>query len=173
MGYTIKATLQLGLNLEQIFDTTSLPAATGGGATLRHNQFSVGEITFESSAQGAAIPEAITKGMAFKKALSAGAATIDLTSLIGTLGDSESFSGLKVQGVLFYAPTSNADPITLTEGASNGYELMGDGWKATLKGGQSLLFRGFEKTPDVGGSAKTIDVSGTGTQEIYVVICAG
>lgn len=173
MGYTIKANMKLGLDIEQLFDSTSLPAAAGGGATLKHNQFSLGEITFEGSAQGAAIPEAITKGMAFKQALTAGAATIDLTALLGTLGASESFSGLKVQGVLFYAPTDNADPITLTEGASNGYELMGDGWKVTLKGGQRVLFRGFEKTPDVASNAKTIDVSGTGTQQIWIVICAG
>lgn len=171
MAYTVAAQLQIALDITQTFDTTSLPASVSRAVKMGDN-WKV-DLSLESTSPGSSQPEIVTKGYAFKKALSAGAATVDLTSLTNVLGTSESLTGLKVQGVVFLNPSSNANAITIAKGASNGYELLGSGFTFTLQPGQTAAFRLFEASPDVGSGAKTIDLSGTASQELYIILVAG
>ena len=137
MAYTGTAQCGMTLTLQQVFDSTSLPGATGAGATLTHNQFNMAETTYNSSS---AVP--VSEVLAFKKALSGGAVTVDLTSLTGTLGESVTLLGKKVQAVIFYNPSANANSITITEGASNGHALNGGNQIALPGSGTSSPGRG-------------------------------
>lgn len=109
----------------------------------------------------------------FQKALSSGAATIDLTSLTGTNGAAVDFTGLKVQIAKFANPATNANPITVTFGASNGYLLGGTAWKAILSPGDEITFFKNDTGPDVDSTHKTIDLAGTGSQALNVELIAG
>lgn len=121
---------------------------------------------------GATTPP-VTKVAIFNQALTGGAATIDLTAVPGTNGATTALNGLKVQYLFVKANAENANPITLTEGASTGYELAGNGWTVVLQPGQWFTFFGNDATPDVDSGAKTIDLSGTGSQSVDIEIVAG
>jgi hypothetical protein len=121
---------------------------------------------------GATTPP-VTKIAGGLATLSAGALTLDLTALTGTNGAAVTFSGLKVQAFKFKNKAANTGAMTLTEGAANGYELAGNTWKMVLAPGQEFLFFGNDAAPDVGGAAKTIDITGTGTEAGEFVAVAG
>lgn len=145
--------------------TTNVPAASTPSVT--HNGFN----TTQNLNSGTTPP--VTQVAAFIQLLSAGAATIDLTALTGTNGSSVSGSGLKIQAIKVIALGTNANPVTLKFGASNPYNLMGSAWQVALSAGEEFLFFGNNAAPTIGGSAKTIDLSGTGTQGVDVIIVMG
>jgi hypothetical protein len=111
-----------------------------------------------------------TKVTADTSALSAGAATIDLTAVPVAGGTTQSFSGLKVRGYLFSTPTTNAANITIAEGASNGYPL---GDSIVLKPGQRVVKWLDDEGTTVAGGDKTLDLAGTGTDAFSYLIIAG
>jgi hypothetical protein len=113
-----------------------------------------------------------SKGVAVEVALVTGAKTLDLTAIAGTLGATVDMTGLKLQHLILKNKTGNGDMV-FTEGATSGYEAMGDGWKVTLKAGQYIGFNGLDLTPDVAGGAKNIDVTGTGTQSFQIFAIFG
>jgi hypothetical protein len=120
---------------------------------------------------------AVTKDSFIAQALTAGAATIDLTSMPNALGTAAqvTFSGLKVQCMIIYAPATNTGTITMSRGASNGYGLNAAGDSFSIRccpGFRAVMFFDDEP-PDVGGSAKTIDLAGTGTETLYIGFGAG
>lgn len=113
----------------------------------------------------------VTTPAYFDQALTAGAATIDLTALTHN-GQAVNLTGLKVQTIKIKNPAGNA-AMTFTEGASNGYALMGAGWQTTLLAGQEVTFYGNDATPDVAAGDRTIDITGTGTESCEIAITAG
>lgn len=115
----------------------------------------------------------VTKQATFDKALSAGAGTIDLTALVGVNGAAVDFTDLKVQFAKFKNKAANANAITVTFGASNGYLLAGTAWKVILQPGQEVTFFGNDAAPDVDSTHKTIDLAGTLTQALEVILVAG
>lgn len=116
-----------------------------------------------------------TKYSAGRLTLSSGSGSIDLTSLPDANGVAAAvtFSGLKVNAVKFRNLSTNANNMTLTEGASNGYELHGNAWTILLRPGEEYLWKGVDGAADVSGSTKTIDVSGTGSQVLEFELVAG
>lgn len=110
---------------------------------------------------------------AFLKALSTGTATIDLTSLTGTNGATVVGTGLKVQCAKFKNTSTNANNITIAAGASNGYNLLGASFTLILAPGQEITIYGNNATPAVASGAKTIDLTGTGSQTLECVIVLG
>lgn len=146
---------------------TNVPAAQSNLKSVTHSGYN----TSASLTGATAVP--VTKCAYFEQALSSGSATINLAALAGTNGATVDLTGLKVQAIKFKAKAANANPITLTEGASNGYELAGNGWTVVLKAGQEFVFYGNEQTPDVASGARTIDLSGTGSQSVEVSVVAG
>lgn len=164
MAVSVNYALQV--NCDETLSGSQVPAVATGGNVLRHTGYS------KSGTLNATTSVPATKWAAFLQALSAGAATIDLTAVTGTQG-TVTFSGLKIQLFMATATTGNTGAITLTEGASNGYELAGNTWKVAVQSGQSFLFYGNELAPDVGGSTKTIDLSGTGSETVQISIVGG
>lgn len=112
-----------------------------------------------------------TKHIQDTSALTAGAATIDLTALTGTGGATVNMTGLKVQ--IFRFKNNGAATMTIGEGATNGYELLGNAWSIAVPAGGAIQLVLNETAPDVGASAKTIDIAGTGTQAFQISIVAG
>lgn len=167
MGYTVTADLQGILSIVQSFDSTSAPGATGGGAKLTHTAFNQ-NLTLPTST----IP--VTKAYVTSKAMSAGAATIDLTSLTDISQSAADLTGLKVQALLCHNPASNA-AISITEGASNGHSISAStsSWKMVLPPGGWFVFYGADGGQDVGSSDKTWDIAGTGTQALNIAVIAG
>lgn len=102
-----------------------------------------------------------------------GAATIDLAALTGwgTNNTTENMTGLNLQEIYVEATSTNANPITISTGGTNGYAAFGETWSIDLSASQVFSAYGNNATPEVGASDKTIDLAGTGTQsvEIYMV----
>jgi len=115
----------------------------------------------------------VTKVASFSQALTAGAATINLTALVGTNDITVNGDGLKVQAVKMANPDTNENAITATAGASNAYNLAGADWSVALQPGQEFVFYGNDATPDISSSACEIDLSGTGTEALEVEIVMG
>ena len=136
--------------------------------SFNFDEFDFSDYTFNATSTVTA-----TKCAVKKLSLTAGAATIDLTSLTGPNGAAVTFSGLKVIGVVFFAPTTNTGTsITVAKGASNGYELNSTHSYVIAEGYPLVQLYGA-RNGAVGGSAKTLDVSGTGTDQLWYQIIAG
>lgn len=142
------------------------PGAEDNNALVTHNQYnSTGTYT---SATG--VP--VTKAAVFNQALSGGAATIDLEALVGTNSGTVVGTGLKVQ--LFKIKNEDGNSaVTVSEGAANGYALMGASWSVILLAGQEFTFFGNEATPDIAGADSEIDLAGTDTDAVEIVIVMG
>ncbi|TVQ59912.1 MAG: hypothetical protein EA379_09535 [Phycisphaerales bacterium] len=116
---------------------------------------------------------------AFTVAMTAGAATIDLRALTGTNGATVDGNGKKVLYAKFQAAAGNANPITIEAGASDGYPIFGaDGEvtlpaRATSEAISEVLIALGTSAPAISSSAKEIDISGTGTQAVNVIIILG
>lgn len=119
----------------------------------------------------------VTKYSAFQKALSGGSGTIDLTSLPDANGVAAQvdFTGLKLQVVKLRNLATNANAITVEVGASNGHTLFGATWEITLQPGDEFLWKGNDNSgvPNVASNNKAIDISGTGSQILEVLLVAG
>lgn len=98
------------------------------------------------------------------KALTAGTATIDLTA------SPYSASGKHVQAITFKATSTNANTITIAKGASNGYAGLGASFSLTLDPGQQMTVYPISTAAAVGGTNKTLDLTGTLTQSVQVSI---
>ena len=119
----------------------------------------------------------VTAYSAFSKTLSSGSGTIDLTSLPDNNGVAAAvtLNGLKPQVVKLRNKSTNANAITVAKGASNGYTGFGSAFSLTLQPGDEFLWKGNDNSgvTDVGSGAKTLDLTGTGSQVLEVEIIAG
>lgn len=145
---------------------TNVPAAQASKAVVIHDAFNTATTLTSSTTPPA------TLAAYFEQALTAGAATIDLTSLTGTNNLSIDGTGLKVQAFRFKNQAGNA-AITLVVGASNGYDLLGAATSVTLAAGQEIVIFGNDATPDVAAGDKELDISGTGTEICEITIVLG
>lgn len=103
---------------------------------------------------------------AFEIAMVDGAATIDLTSLPGANGEAgaKDGTGKKLQRAMLINKSTNSNPITIVQGASDDYEMLGATFSLTLLPGQKAMFDFNEAAPDIASGDKNIDISGTGTE---------
>lgn len=134
--------------------------------TVRHNVIN----TFQTLNASSTVP--VTKMIWVNQALSGGAKTIDLTALTGTNGATVDFTGLKVQVAKFKNPSGNA-AMTVKFGGTNPYNLLGASWTLILLADQEITLYLADAAPDVAGGAKTIDLSGTGSEVLEVQLFAG
>ncbi len=142
--------------------------SAAGNNTVVHNGYNFTKILDAGSTPPG------TQVSAFAQALTAGTATIDLTSLPTTNGQTGfDMTGQKVQVLMVKAPSSNANVITIADGAANGYGGFGASFLIELQPGQQALLYGNDATPDVGGAAKNWDITGTGAQVMEFHIVAG
>lgn len=107
--------------------------------------------------------------------LTAGAATIDLSSLARSGLATLDLSALKVQAFIVRARSTNTDTVTVADGGTNGYNIFGDAsGQVTLAAGAAVSFYSPEGLQDIGSSDKTIDLSSSDADAIVdVVILAG
>ncbi len=145
------------------------PAANDEG-NLTHDGFNVSK-SFSSTSTPAG-----TKIAFFRQALTAGAATIDLTAIPHDGGTVDG-TGLKVQAAIFRNPAGNASMV-VSDGASNGYNIFGNSSGQVLIPGHAsepcqVAIYFPEGLPDVAGGAKNIDIAGTGTEELEVALVLG
>lgn len=161
---SVSARMQLKLTVVEALDLAYL-GANAKSVTHSAIDLDTGALTSTTS-----VPA--TDVASFSKALSTGTGTIDLTALDGTEATING-TGKKVQAVLFRNPSTNANAITIVEGASNGYELLGNAWSIVLQPGQQFGAYLKDAAPDIGASAKTIDISGTGSQALDCVLVIG
>ena len=115
----------------------------------------------------------VTCGALFQQALTTGAATIDLTVLDGFNDKVVNGTGLRVQLLRVKNPATNANPITVAKGASNGYDGFGSAFSITLQPGAEMTFLTSDAGGDIGSGNKTLDLTGTGTQALDVEIIMG
>jgi hypothetical protein len=124
---------------------------------------------------GATTPP-VTKHSEGELTLSSGTGSINLVALPGkTAEETVVGTGLKVQVLKLRNKSTNANKITVTKGASNGYSLnaAGDAWTVVLDPGQSALFLLDDAAPDVASGARLLDVTGTGAQVLEFEIVLG
>jgi len=114
-----------------------------------------------------------TKRASFKTTLTAGVATIDLRALSGLNGGVVDGNGLKVQVLKFRGKSDNANPITVKEGAANGYELLGNLFTLDVKAGQEVTLFLNGAAPVISSTTKNIDLVGTGSQVLEGEIVMG
>ncbi len=164
---SIRATVTCGISVTETFEG---PFVNPGDATATFDQLSE-SVTLDANSTPPA-----SKHASYEKALSSGTGTIDLTALPGvTAEETVNGTGLKVQQLKFRNKSTNANKITVAKGASNGYGLCasGDSWSFVLSPNQSITFYGDDAAPDIGSGAKTIDLTGTGSQVLEVAIVMG
>jgi hypothetical protein len=151
-----------------------LPAAQAPGAaseaarTVTQAGFNAAQRVLKSDSS-----PPVTCGALFQQALTSGSATIDLTALDGLNDKVVNGTGLRVQLLRLKAPSSNANPITVAKGVSNGYDGFGSAFSVTLQPGAEMTFLANDAGSDVGAGNKTLDLTGTGTQALDVEIIMG
>lgn len=145
---------------------TNVPAAAASDKTVTHNGYDTSQ-----SLTGATTPP-VDSCAYFEKALSAGAGTIDLTALTGTNGATINLNGKKPVAIRIRGKAGNANPITITKGAANGYDGMGD-LEVAVKANQEFTYYFHTGASAVSGTNKTIDLAGTGSQSVEVSIIGG
>jgi hypothetical protein len=119
------------------------------------------------------VGKSVTKVFHGLVALVAGAKTLDLTALTDAVLGTVDFSGLKLRLLHAVATSGNTAAISIAPGASNGYT----GWV----GSSGLLLQpGDSRGPDlftggiaIDGTHKTIDLAGTGTESVTLIMGFG
>lgn len=162
MAIAVAGQLVAQLNVVRTFQGQGI---NGGDKTVSVNNFNGG-----SSLTGSTTP-AITKDAELQLALSSGAVTLDLTAVADPDLGNVSFNGLTIQQMLLTNPASNANPISIGKGASNGYTGFGATFFVTLQPGSSLAINLAGSA--VGGSSKTLDLTGTGAQALNIQLTGG
>lgn len=120
----------------------------------------------------------VTKVAGSTYALASGAKTIDLTALEGANGVTVDMTGLELRIILIGSKVGNA-AMNFIKGATNGYPLFGAtsgrGFELPANGvlAPFLVFVPLDGLSAVSSTSKTIDVSGTGTQEFDFYVFFG
>lgn len=162
----VNLTLESKIQVEEEL-ATNVPAAQAASRKVTHSLFN------ESALLTAATAPSVSLCAFFEQALTAGAATIDLTALPGTNGAVVNGNGLRVRAAKFKNKSSNANPITIKFGAANPYNLLGAAFQVILSPNQSILVYADDDAPVIGAGAKNIDIAGTGAQVLEVALVIG
>lgn len=133
-------------------------------------KFSFAEFDFPATTFTGTTSVPVANVASDKLALTAGAATIDLTAVPGSVS-TQDLTGLKVQWIMLH--NSGTAVMTISPGATNPYPLFGTGNSVELPAGGRLMMFFNETLPDVAAAVKDIDIAGTGTDVLNYVISAG
>lgn len=163
----VEAKLNSNVTVNETITLSNVPAVSSASVVVKHDQYNDDEFINATSTVPA------TKVAAFEQALTAGAATIDLTNMTGTDGDAVTGLGLKLQILKLRNKSTNAGAITITDGLSNGYIGLGNSFLLELGVGAHALFFLNDTADDVGASVKTLDLAGTGTDVLEVIAVFG
>lgn len=112
----------------------------------------------------------------FELALSGGAGSINLAALPhnhGGVNITKDFTGKKIRAWLFWTPDTNANNITITKGASNGYSPVGTSFTKVIPPNGASSDDFDTAAIDVASGARLLDVTGTGSQVVFCAIVCG
>lgn len=163
---SVVVTYRSQLDVVETFNDTFLDASD---KTLKFTGLSTPQTTYTGSSN----PGAVTKQVNFEKTLSSGAGTIDLRNLVGAAGAVVDANGLKVKFAKLRGKNGNANPITITKGASNGLDAFGTAFSFDLKADQEALFYLADGSITIDSTHKTLDLAGTGSQVLQVELIMG
>ncbi|MCG3198568.1 MAG: hypothetical protein HUU16_00190 [Candidatus Omnitrophica bacterium] len=163
---SVAGTLEMKLTVNETLPGNA-PASAASKKVVTHDQWNLTQ-TFPVDPS---LP--CTEVVSVEATLVAGALTLDLTALTATNGATRSMNGLKLQMLFARPDPANANPIIIKTGATNGYAFKGAAWSDEIKPGQASLYFGNEQAPDVGASAKNIDLTGTGSQKLRLEMVFG
>ena len=164
---SVTLTLAQTATVAEVLTGNTVGVATSAQKTVTHNNFNV----TKSLNSGTTPPVSLVA--AFNAAMVESAYSIDLTALTGTNGLAVNGTGLHVVALQAIAKATNISAVTLAEGASNGYELLGGSWAIALLPGQSINLYTAGTSPTIGASAKVIDMTGTTGESVDFVIVIG
>lgn len=150
------------INLQETITNTADPSAKKTVMTNIGGQFK-----FDTA------PILATKAYHQLVSLSTGALTLDLTALVDS-DLTQDMSGLALLLMIAVADSANANPFTIKPGASNGYTgwVNSNGVLLTTANDMNIigpLYGGI----DVDGTHKTIDLAGTGSQKVNLLMLFG
>lgn len=161
---SVVATVQSNLAVVETLET-NVPAAGSNGRIIRHDQWG------RSHELKASSTPAATKCAYFSAALSSGDGEIDLTQLPGTNGVTVNGNGLKVRAVHFYNPSANV--VSVEAAAVDGYALFGSDGKINVNPGCWYTAYLGDAAPAIGGTAKLLKLTGTGSQSLNCAFLLG
>ncbi len=141
------------------------------GGTLKDNVVSH-EINDELTLNSGSTPDAelIYSGTV---TLSSGTYSLDLNALSNTEGTTISSTNKKPRAIKIKAASGNANVITVSKGASNGYTGLGSSFSYALLAGESFLGVFGTSVVDITASVKVLDFTGTGSQTCTIIIVMG
>ena len=153
---------------------TIVETINGAAVSPQDNTVTLSGLNETVQATGTTTPP-VSVATAFPAVLSSGALTISLEALPGlTPSEILNAAGLKGTFLKLSNPIANANKITASQGASNGWRLDGaTNWSIPLAPGQSILLNLDGQTDAVGASHLNIDLAGTGSQVLNVGIALG
>lgn len=163
---TVSAVITASITVTETLSTSESPLIDSSDATIKE------KIAVSTTLNSSSSPDAELHA-AMQQALTAGAATIDFTALTRHGGGSVSFAGKAVRAISFQNPTTNANEITIANGASDSLDLFGATYSITLQPGQTLTAYLAAVGPTVGANDKNVDISGTGSQVLNMIAVAG
>lgn len=169
MAAAVKAKIAITLTVDE---TLALGLDNAVDPTFTHT------LGADAATLDASSTPAVSKTYSQTINLTAGAATIDLTALPGPNSTTVDFTGLKVQALKLVCPSTNTAGITVDRGATNAYNLFGaDNASAeqveVLPGDAMAIKGGTDKREDVDATHKDVQLAGTGTETIKVILVAG
>ncbi len=157
--------------LSAISQLSEVRTFTGEGVDPNNNKLLVNQLSTTETLNSSSTP-AVTKSCTLALALSTGAITLDMTSMVDAVdGLTKTITGLTPAYIKFQNPSTNANPITIVFGGSNPYTGFGAAFGVTLKPGSEATYRVGSIVVD--GSHKTFDLTGTGSQVLNIHILAG
>ncbi len=116
---------------------------------------------------------AITADFHGQMALIAGALTLDLTALADAILGTVTMAALKLRHIQVWTPSTNAGALTIKPGASNGYSGWAGAGGLILAAGDQQVLGPLNGTIVVDGTHKTLDLTGTGTDKLNMVMGFG
>lgn len=165
---SINATMAVSLQCQKQVTSSADPTATPTNLGLDLSVIAPG--AFRANWTPSSTPDG-TDAWSGQVALSAGAATIDLTNLTqANLSTVVNATGKKIRAICVLADANNANVIAIGTGASNGY--TGIGTISALNAGDIALHTGQGSTA-IDGTHKTLDLAGTGSQILNILIVFG
>jgi hypothetical protein len=112
----------------------------------------------------------------FTVTMTAGAATVNLAALPHLQGGAtitKDATNKKVRALYCKTASANTGNVTVAKGASNGYAPLGStlSWIIAPDGSVGMYFKAA--AADVASGARTLDISGTGAEIVYMAVAWG
>ena len=165
---SVALTAQLIMTAQETFAEADLPAAASGSRSLpAMSAFNVNK-TFPN--------DVITpKAVAMQQlTIGGGITTIDLTAALAALDRYVDMTDLYIFAGLFAAPAANNGDVTIAPGAATPYPIFGAAKDILLPASRTIVWCDSQlDAVQVSGSVKNIDISGTSSDILNLILIGG